>query len=824
MAERPARGVRRPGAAAPAKKAPATKTVTAKAAPAKKAPAKKAPAKKAPAKAAPAEEGRGQDGPAKKAAGKKAPAKKAPAKKAPAKKAPAKKAPAKAGAAKKAPAKKAPAKKAARPRRRPPSRRPAEGAGQGRPAKKARRQEGPAKAPRPRRPGARRPGQGRAAAKARAPQGRRPRRRPRRPRSRSGALVVRADESPWTAKELAEVRAELAGEVGRLRAEITVAEHDIADLLRDSGDGAGDDQADAGTKTFEREHEMSLANNTRDMLAQAERALRAIDNGTYGICENCGNPIGKARLQVVPAGDAVHGVQAARGAPLSRRRATDAAHPSPTAHQRRRAARPGAARHGRRRGGSSIARRPQASSLSSRSCATARGPIELLGGLLTLDLTRNPGAAFGLAPGMTVSSPLIAVAVVVVIVRDRPSTCAAGLGGRARAAARRCARQPHRPDLPGARARSGVTSSTSSSCRTCRSSTSPTRRSCSAGAIVLLVAARHRLDGRVTTLSSRDRPAGPVADGVSDRAAARARRARGRARRRGAGPAVRVLPDAAPPSWSPTATVTARRRRRSASPTACTRAPGSRSSCPRRPRRVAVVAEPVPGMRVVLRRRRHRRRRQAGRRRRAPEPRLDRHRPSSAGSPPPATASRPSGAAERQGIVHRLDVGTSGLMVVAKSERAYTALKQAFRSAPSTRSTTRWCRATRTRCAARSTRPSTGTRCTTTSGRSSPDGKPSVTHYDTIEAFRAPSLLEVQLETGRTHQIRVHMSALRHPCVGDLTYGADPTLAARLGLQRQWLHAVRLAFEHPSTGQRVTFESPYPPDLAHALDVLRGPA
>ena len=87
-----------------------------------------------------------------------------------------------------------------------------------------------------------------------------------------------------------------------------------------------------------------------------------------------------------------------------------------------------------------------------------------------------------------------------------------------------------------------------------------------------------------------------------------------------------------------------------------------------------------------------------------------------------------------------------------------------------------------------------------------------------IEAFRSASLLEIHLETGRTHQIRVHFSALRHPCVGDLTYGADPTLAARLGLQRQWLHAVRLGFEHPGTGERVEFESPYPADLQTALD------
>jgi 23S rRNA pseudouridine1911/1915/1917 synthase len=183
-----------------------------------------------------------------------------------------------------------------------------------------------------------------------------------------------------------------------------------------------------------------------------------------------------------------------------------------------------------------------------------------------------------------------------------------------------------------------------------------------------------------------------------------------------------------------------------------------------------------------------------------------------------------SGAAERQGIVHRLDVGTSGVMVVAKSEPAYSALKHAFRE----RTVDKVYHAV----AQGHLDPLRGTidapidrhpvhdyRWAVVAG-----GKESVTHYDTIEAFPAASLLEVHLETGRTHQIRVHLSALRHPCVGDLTYGADPTLAAKLGLQRQWLHAVRLTFEHPSTGQRVTFESPYPPDLAHALDVLRGPA
>jgi len=100
-------------------------------------------------------------------------------------------------------------------------------------------------------------------------------------------------------------------------------------------------------------------------------------------------------------------------------------------------------------------------------------------------------------------------------------------------------------------------------------------------------------------------------------------------------------------------------------------------------------------------------------------------------------------------------------------------------------------------------------------------GRHSVTHYDTLDAFVGATLLEVKLETGRTHQIRVHLAAIRHPCVGDPTYGADPVLAARLGLERQWLHAVRLSFLHPTTAEQVTFTSPYPADLQHALEVVR---
>ena len=179
-----------------------------------------------------------------------------------------------------------------------------------------------------------------------------------------------------------------------------------------------------------------------------------------------------------------------------------------------------------------------------------------------------------------------------------------------------------------------------------------------------------------------------------------------------------------------------------------------------------------------------------------------------------------SGAAERQGIVHRLDANTTGVMVVAKSEPAYSALKQAFRD----RTVSKTYHALiqghpdplrGTVDAPIGRHPSGDARFAVVA-----DGRPSVTHYDTIEAFRAASLLSVGLETGRTHQIRVHMAALRHPCCGDLLYGADPVLAAHLGLTRQWLHAVRLSFEHPSTGREVVFESQYPDDLAHALDVL----
>ena len=179
-----------------------------------------------------------------------------------------------------------------------------------------------------------------------------------------------------------------------------------------------------------------------------------------------------------------------------------------------------------------------------------------------------------------------------------------------------------------------------------------------------------------------------------------------------------------------------------------------------------------------------------------------------------------SGAAERQGVVHRLDVGTTGLMVVAKSELAYSVLKDAFRN-----------RDVDKRYAALvqgHPDPSRGTIDAPIDRHPTHDyrwavvagGRDSVTHYETVEAFRAATLLDVRLETGRTHQIRVHMAAINHPCVGDLMYGADPTLAARLGLDRQWLHAKALRFAHPRDRRPMEFERPPPADLQRALELL----
>lgn len=182
-----------------------------------------------------------------------------------------------------------------------------------------------------------------------------------------------------------------------------------------------------------------------------------------------------------------------------------------------------------------------------------------------------------------------------------------------------------------------------------------------------------------------------------------------------------------------------------------------------------------------------------------------------------------SGAAERQGIVSRLDVGTSGVMIVAKGERAYSVLKRAFREHTVDKVYHALVQG--------HLDPSSGTIDAPIGRHPSREwkmaiiegGRESITHYDVIEAMPGACLAEIHLETGRTHQIRVHMAAVGHPCIGDATYGADPAMSARTGLIRQWLHARELGITHPITGEHMVFTSDYPDDLVHALDVLRLP-
>jgi 23S rRNA pseudouridine1911/1915/1917 synthase len=179
-----------------------------------------------------------------------------------------------------------------------------------------------------------------------------------------------------------------------------------------------------------------------------------------------------------------------------------------------------------------------------------------------------------------------------------------------------------------------------------------------------------------------------------------------------------------------------------------------------------------------------------------------------------------SGPPERQGIVHRLDVGTSGLMIVAKSEIAYSVMKRKFKERAVTKDYHALVQGEMT--------PPEGT-IDAPIGRHpgsawkfavTHDGRNAVTHFETIASYSGATLLSVGLETGRTHQIRVHMAAQRHPLVGDVLYGANPTFAQKLGLTRQWLHAVRLRFQHPVTGQELDITSDYAPDLMESLNLL----
>lgn len=178
------------------------------------------------------------------------------------------------------------------------------------------------------------------------------------------------------------------------------------------------------------------------------------------------------------------------------------------------------------------------------------------------------------------------------------------------------------------------------------------------------------------------------------------------------------------------------------------------------------------------------------------------------------------GVSEREGVVHRLDANTTGVMVLTTSFRAYHDLKEQFHD----REVTKVYHAlvqghpdptSGTVDAPIDRHPKHRERFAVVSS-----GRDSKTHYETLEAFRGASLLELELETGRTHQIRVHMSAIGHPCVGDTLYGADPTFGRSLGVGRQWLHAKRLGFKHPGTGEPVSYESEYAPDLVASLAQL----
>jgi 23S rRNA pseudouridine1911/1915/1917 synthase len=180
-----------------------------------------------------------------------------------------------------------------------------------------------------------------------------------------------------------------------------------------------------------------------------------------------------------------------------------------------------------------------------------------------------------------------------------------------------------------------------------------------------------------------------------------------------------------------------------------------------------------------------------------------------------------SGAQERQGIVQRLDVGTSGLMMLAKSELAYSRLKQAFRDRAVHKIYHAIIQghpdpAEGTFDAPIGRHPKAEFKFAVVEG-----GKPSITHYKTLELFPASTLCEVNLETGRTHQIRVHFSAFKHPLLGDTMYGADPKLAKKFGLTRQWLHAKELGFTHPITAEPIHLVSEYPADLSAVLERLR---
>jgi 23S rRNA pseudouridine1911/1915/1917 synthase len=179
------------------------------------------------------------------------------------------------------------------------------------------------------------------------------------------------------------------------------------------------------------------------------------------------------------------------------------------------------------------------------------------------------------------------------------------------------------------------------------------------------------------------------------------------------------------------------------------------------------------------------------------------------------------GAPGRQGIVSRLDVGTSGLMLVCKSDLAYREMRRQFAEHEVTKIYHALVQGNLSHDKATIEAPIGRAKVSDFRFTVTPLGKPAITHWDVLERFGEATLVSVNLETGRTHQIRVHFSSIGHPLVGDSMYGANPVFAQNLELSRQWLHAMRLEFRHPRTRVWTTVESRYPADLRHALDRVR---
>lgn len=175
----------------------------------------------------------------------------------------------------------------------------------------------------------------------------------------------------------------------------------------------------------------------------------------------------------------------------------------------------------------------------------------------------------------------------------------------------------------------------------------------------------------------------------------------------------------------------------------------------------------------------------------------------------------------RKGIVSRLDVGTSGLMLVCKTDFAYEKMKQQFASHSVSKTYTALVQGNLEQNKATIEAPIGRSKVSDFRFTVTKNGRPAVTHWDVLERFGIATLVSVNLETGRTHQIRVHFSSIGHPLVADKMYGANPKLAEKLELQRQWLHSTKLEFKHPRTGKLVKLESEYPLDLQHALQAVR---